>query len=372
MVKVGTSTITHEGGKLHLDRIDRLVRQLVDVKNMGKDILLVTSGAIGAGMGELSLNQRPKLLPQQQAAAALGQGLLIGLYNKFLRNYGEQGGQILLTGSDMEDRNRYLNAFDTLLALLEHGVIPIINENDTVATEEIKFGDNDTLAARVAGLVEADLLINLTDTEGLYRRNPDLEDPDKSDLIPYVDEITPEIEKLAGDKGSPVSTGGMETKVEAAKIATGSGITMVVAPGYRDGVILQVIEMLEGGPEFQLGTTFLPQEDTLTKRKQWLMYNLSPEGKVFIDRGAREALVNQGTSLLPGGITGVEGSFSRGELIEIFDQSGEVIAKGLTNYSDSEIRQIKGKHSEEIYDVLGYIHQEEVLHRDNIVLATKF
>ena len=350
-------------------RIDQLVRQLVDVKNSGREILLVTSGAIGAGMGELSLEQRPKLLPQQQAAAALGQGLLIGVYNKFLREYGEKGGQILLTASDMEDRNRYLNAFDTLLALLQHGVIPIINENDTVATDEIKFGDNDTLAARVAGLVEADLLINLTDTEGLYRTSPP-HNQEEAEPIRSIDEISPEIEQLAGKEGSPAATGGMETKIEAAKVATGSGIPMVIAPGYREAVVLQVIDMLEEETDFDLGTTFLPQEDTLSKRKQWLLYNLTSEGSVLVDRGARDALVLKGKSLLPSGILKVDGDFSRGELINVLDGSEEVIAKGLANYSASEVREIKGRHSEEIYEILGYIHQEEVLHRDNIVVVS--
>ena len=369
VVKVGTSTITHAGGKLHFDQIDKLVRQLVDVKNAGRDVLLVTSGAIGAGMGELSLQQRPRLLSRQQAAAALGQGQLIGVYNKFLREYGERGGQVLLTGSDMEDRSRYLNAFDTLLALLQYGVIPVINENDTVATDEIKFGDNDTLAALVAGLVEADLLINLTDTEGLYRGGPPDDETEEAEIIRSVAEITPEIERLAGSKGTPAATGGMETKIEAAKVATGSGITMVIAPGHKESVVLETIDMLEQGTDLYLGTTFLPQNDTLSKRKQWLLYNMTPEGSVTVDPGARDALVENGKSLLPSGITSVTGDFARGELIKILDRTEEPIARGLANYSASEVNRIKGKHSEDIYDILGYIYQEEVLHRDNMVVT---
>lgn len=367
VVKVGSSTITHEKGKLDLSRIDHILRQLVDLKNKGKDVLLVTSGAIGAGMGEMGFTERPQLIKEQQAVAAIGQSLLMGVYNKFLREYGEKGAQVLLTASDLENRDRYLNAFNTLVTLLEYGVIPIINENDTVATREIEFGDNDTLSARVAGLAEADLLINLSDIEGLYNKNPDLgeEDPE---IIRKIEKITPELEEIAGSAGSKLGTGGMVTKIEAAHIATESGITMVIAPGYKKNILLNVVQMLAEEQGYHTGTTFLPVEDSLSKRKQWFCFNLSPAGSLQIDKGAEKALLYRGKSLLAGGITGVKGQFVRGDLVEIRNSRGRSIGRGLVNYSAGETDSIKGHHSDEILDILGYIDQEEVVHRDNMVI----
>ncbi|MFW6309040.1 MAG: glutamate 5-kinase [bacterium] len=369
VIKIGSSTLTHKGGKLNLSRIDRLLRQIVDLKNQGREVLFVTSGAIGAGMGEMGLEKKPNLIKEQQAAAAVGQGQLIALYNKFLREYGEKGGQVLLTASDMEDRTRYLNAFNTLDTLLDYGVIPIINENDTVATEEIQFGDNDTLAARVAGLVEADLLINLTDTKGLYNQDPSRAS-DNLELISRIDKITPEIEKIAGTEGSKVSTGGMQTKIEAAKIAIKSGIMMVIGPGYQENIILEIINMLENKNDFTIGTTFIPEKNSLPKRKQWFRFNLAARGRVKIDRGAEKALLNRGKSLLPGGILETSGNYQRGDLVNVFNEHDVLIAKGLINYSRQEVEQIKGHHSRDISEIIGYINQEEVLHRDNMVIVS--
>ncbi|MFW5999324.1 MAG: glutamate 5-kinase [Halanaerobiaceae bacterium] len=366
VVKVGSSTLTHENGKLDFTRIDHLLRQLVDLKNGGREMLLVTSGAIGAGMGELGLKERPKLIPEQQAAAAVGQGLLVGVYNKFLNQYGEQGAQVLLTASDLEDRERYLNAFNTLLTLLEYGIIPIINENDTVVTEEIKFGDNDTLSALVAGLVEADLLINLSDVEGFYNGDP-RENADR-EVIHRVEAPLSRFKELAGVRGSKFGTGGMKTKLEAAEIAMNSGITMVIGPGYRKNILLQLVEMLAGREEFNLGTTFIPAEESLSKRKQWLSFNLTPAGSIVIDRGAEKALVERGKSLLPGGVTGVEGDFSPGEPVRIKNPDGLIVGKGIVNYSSREVEEIRGCHTGEIYSRLGYINQEEIIHRDNMVI----
>ncbi|MEO0293202.1 MAG: glutamate 5-kinase [candidate division WOR-3 bacterium] len=367
VVKVGSSVITYSSGKLNLTMIDNIVRQLVDLKNRGKEIIVVTSGAIGAGMGELGLDKRPKLITEQQAMAAIGQGLLIGVYNKFLREYGERGAQILLTSSDLEDRTRYLNAFNTLMTLLEYGVIPIVNENDTVATAEIKFGDNDTLSAKVAGLAEADLLINLSDVEGLYKG--DFLKKRKKDIIRKVEKITPEIESLAGSKGSEISIGGMVTKIEAAKIAVESGITMVIGPGYRKNVIIDIVNMLENNKKYDIGTTFLPTEDTLSKRKQWLSFNLPICGSLVVDKGAEEAIVKKGKSLLPGGIVEVIGSFPSGSLVKILNEEGKEIGRGLVDYSSSEIEKIKRHHSSEIFSILGYVNQEEVIHRRNLVIG---
>ncbi len=368
VVKVGSSTITHSVGKLNLTMIDNIVRQLVDLKNRGKEVILVTSGAIGAGMGELGCEKKPKLIPKQQAMAAIGQGLLIGVYNRFLREYGEKGAQVLLTSRDLEDRDRYLNAFNTLMTLLEYGVIPIVNENDTVATNEIKFGDNDTLSARVASLAEADVLVNLSDVEGLYKGDPALT-TESLEIIRKVEEITPEIEKLAGSKGSEVSTGGMSTKIEAAKAAVDSGIIMIIGPGYRKNVVIDLMNMLEKNKEYSLGTTFLPSGDSLSKRKQWFSYNVPVCGSLKIDKGAEEALVNKGKSLLPGGVKEVIGVFSSGGLVRILSHEGKEIGKGLVDYSSAEIEKIKGHHSSEIFSILGYINQEEIIHRRNMVIG---
>ena len=368
VVKVGSTTITHKTGKLNLTKIDHILRQLVDLKNSGKEMILVTSGAIGAGMGELGCQIKPKLIPKQQAMAAVGQGLLIGVYNRLLREYGEKGAQILLTSSDLEDRDRYLNAFNTITTLLDYGVIPIVNENDTVATSEIKFGDNDTLSARVASLVEADLLLNLSDIEGLYEKVPG-KNRKSLKIIPKVDKITPEIEKLSGGKGSEVSTGGMYTKIEAAKVAVDSGITMVIGPGYRKNVIIDLIDMLENKEGYNLGTTFLPSGDSLSKRKQWLSFNLPLCGSITVDKGAEEALVNRGKSLLPGGITEVSGIFFSGDLVRIINHKGKEIGKGLVDYSSAEIKKINGRHSQEIFSILGYINKEEIIHRRNMVIG---
>ena len=369
VVKVGSSTITHSVGKLNLTMIDNIVRQLVDLKNRGKEVILVTSGAIGAGMGELGCEKKPKLIPKQQAMAAIGQGLLIGVYNRLFREYGEKGAQILLTSKDLEDRDRYLNAFNTLMTLLEYRVVPIVNENDTVATSEIKFGDNDNLSARVASLAEADVLINLSDVEGLYKGDP-TKTTESLEIIRRVDEITPEIEMLAGsNKGSEVSTGGMATKIEAAKAAVDSGIIMVIGPGYRKNVIIDIVSMLEENEEYNLGTTFMPTGGSLSKRKQWLYLNVPVCGSLKVDEGAEEALVNKGKSLLPGGVKEVIGDFSAGSLVRILNRYGKEIGKGLVDYSSTEIERIKGHHSSEIFSILGYINQEEIIHRRNMIIG---
>jgi glutamate 5-kinase len=367
VIKIGSSILTHESGKLNLYRIDRLLRQVVDLKNSGRELMIVSSGAIGAGMGEMGYKERPGLIPEQQALAAIGQGLLLGVYNKLLREYGEKGAQVLLTSSDLEERDRFLNAFNTLLTLLGYGVIPIINENDTVAVQEIKFGDNDTLSARVAGLIEADLLIILSDVDGLYNGDPS-KVKEGLKIIHKIDEITPNIIKVAGKKGSKVGTGGMQTKLEAARIATTSGIIMVIAPGYEENIILKIVKMLEEGTEYNLGTSFMPVLNSLSKRKQWIGFNLPTNGSILIDKGAEEALLYKGKSLLPGGIKVVNGNFLHGELLSVLNSAGKEIAKGLTNYSSQEIDKIKGHHTKEIYSILGYINQEEVIHRDNMVI----
>ncbi|MGM0499035.1 MAG: glutamate 5-kinase [Bacillota bacterium] len=366
VVKVGSSTLSNQNGKLNFSQIDALSRQLIDLKNQGREIILVSSGAVAAGMGELGYSKKPTSIPEQQACAAVGQGLLVGIYNKFFREYGAKGAQILLTSSDLENRNRYLNAFNTLKTLIDYGVIPVINENDTVVTNEIKVGDNDTLAARVSGLVEADLLVNLSDVPGLYNGNPKAENKNLK-LISKVENITEEIEKMACGKGSKVGTGGMETKIEAAKIAVNSGVQMIIGPGKDKNSLLLLVEMAENN-KFNLGTTFLTKKDRLSKRKQWLNFNLPPMGKIIVDQGAAEALIKRGKSLLPGGIVNSTGEFNSGDPVTISDGSQD-IGKGIVNYSSDEIEKIKGAHSNEIGNILGYFNKSEVIHRDNMVIG---
>ncbi len=366
VIKIGSSTLTHPGGKLNFSQIDALVRQMVDLKNMGKDIALVSSGAVGAGMAELGLKEKPLQIPEQQACAAIGQGLLIGIYNKFFQQYGEKAAQILLTASDLENRNRYLNANNTIESLLSHGIIPVINENDTVVTDEIKFGDNDTLSARVASLIEADLLINLSDIDGFYNRKPAIKDKDIQ-LISVVEKIDQAIIEMAGSPESMVGTGGMVTKIMAAQIATESGIMMIIGPGQQRNILLKLVEMAEKG-KYEIGTTFLPCESILCKRKQWLNYNLPAEGTIIVDEGAVLALTEKKKSLLPGGILKVKLNFNSGEMVNIKTSNGKKIGKGISNYSASEIKKIKGHHSSQIIEILGYINQVEVIHRDNMII----
>ncbi|MEJ6949509.1 glutamate 5-kinase [Natronospora cellulosivora (SeqCode)] len=366
VVKIGSSSLTHDGGKLSLARIDQFLRQMVDLKNQGRDILFVSSGAIAAGMAEFALKERPQSIPEQQGMAAIGQAQLMTLYNKFLREYSTIGAQILLTSSDLEDRHRYLNAYNTMESLLKNGVMPIINENDTIATQEIKFGDNDTLSARVAGLMEADLLIVLSDIEGLYNGDPRVEK--NLEVIRKIESINKEIEDLAGGRGSNLGTGGMQTKIEAAKIAVNSGITMVIGPGQRNNILLNIVDMLEKEDKYTFGTTFLPKKESLSKRKHWLLYNPLVCGSIKVDQGAANALLERGKSLLPGGIIEVIGDFQENDPVSIVNINNEVIGKGLVNYSSNDIYRIKGHHSEEINSILGHNNRSDVIHRDNMVI----
>ncbi|SMB92845.1 glutamate 5-kinase [Thermanaeromonas toyohensis ToBE] len=360
VVKVGTSTLTHPSGKLNLERLERVVRELADQVNAGRQVILVTSGAVGAGMGRLGLKEKPRTLPEKQAAAAVGQGILMHMYEKLFAEYGIIVAQILLTRDDLADRRRYLNARHTLGTLLRLGVLPIINENDTVAVEEIRVGDNDTLSALVAGLVDADVLILLTDSEGLYTSNP--QTCPEAKLIHVVEEITPEIESLAGGSSSTWSTGGMVTKIQAARLATSFGIPVVIASGFLPG---QVAAILRGE---EVGTLFLPREHRAQARKRWLAYGPSVQGKIIVDAGAARALIHSGKSLLPSGIVSVEGEFDQGSLVSIIGPGGQEIARGMANYSAEEIRRIQGKKTSEILAVLGYKDYDEVVHRDNLII----
>ncbi|PKM82823.1 MAG: glutamate 5-kinase [Firmicutes bacterium HGW-Firmicutes-13] len=360
VIKVGTSTLTYSSGKLNLHYIERIVRELADLKNQEKDVLLVSSGAIGAGIGKLGLRKKPKTIPEKQAVAAVGQGMLIQVYEKLFAEYGHIVAQILLTREDLINRQRYINSRNTLITLLKFGVIPIINENDTVAVEEIEFGDNDSLSALVASLTNADLLINLSDINGLYTSNPHINS--EARLINYVEKITPEIENLAEKTGNSLGTGGMKTKLESAKIAVNSGVSMVIANGQRPGIIHDIIN------GEKVGTLFPTHRKTLHSRKKWIAYGLTIQGTISVDKGAKKAVIKDGKSLLPSGILHVRGSFECGDTVCITDEEGIEFARGLVNYSSKDLERIKGLKTHEIPELLGEDNQNEVIHRDNLVL----
>jgi glutamate 5-kinase len=363
VIKIGTSTLTHASGQLNPEFFSGLVRQVAEEHKKGKEILIVTSGAVGAGLGKLNLlNRKPATLPERQAVAAIGQGLLMEVYEKLFAAHGITVAQILMTRDDMNNRRRYLNARNTLLQLITgYKAVPIINENDTVATEELelRFGDNDTLSALVASLVGADLLILLSDVSGLYtgdpRRNKD------ASLIPVVKEITPEIQAMAGNAGTIFGSGGMQTKIEAARIVTRSGIAMVLASGEDPRIIQRIIT----GEE--VGTVFLPAQETLLGRKRWIAFAGQPRGEIVIDPGAVEALVIHKKSLLPSGVIAVQGRFEPGDLVRIVNGENREVARGLSNFSAEEIKKIMGGKTRTIAQILGYKAYDEVVHRDNLV-----
>jgi glutamate 5-kinase len=360
VVKVGTSTITHSTGKLNLLRLERLVREISDLSNQGKEIILVTSGAVGAGMDRLGLKDKPRTIPEKQAAAAVGQGILMQIYEKLFAEYGQVVAQVLLTREDSNHRKRCINSRNTLITLMAMGVIPIINENDVVAVDELKFGDNDTLSAMVASIIDAELLVILSDVDGLYTANPQCDRAAR--FLPEVCDITPEVERLAGGPGSKQGTGGMYTKIQAAKIAVNSGVTMVIASGAQAGIIRDILD----GEEF--GTIFWPKERGLELRKRWLAFGHRVSGAVTVDSGCEKAILKGGSSLLAAGITAVEGDFEHGNTVRILSIAGQELARGLSNYSADEIRRIMGVHTNQIADILGAKLYDEVIHRDNMVL----
>lgn len=360
VVKVGTSTLAYPNGRMNIQHMDMLVRQLADLKNRGMEVLLVTSGAIGAGLGRMNKDKKPGTIPEKQAAAAIGQGVLMHMYEKLFSEYGITVAQILLTKEDMSDRTRFLNARNVLFQLLKDGVIPIINENDAIAIDEIKFGDNDTLSAIVAGIVEADLLLLLSDIDCLYDADP-RENPGARP-IKYVQEITSEIECMAGGAGTSLGTGGMATKIKAARIATASGTAMVIARGDEEDIISDILMGQEKG------TWFKPMSHPLQARKSWIAFGQEIKGKLTIDEGAERALVDGGKSLLPGGVVSIEGSFHKGDEVLVLNSSSQEIARGLVNYSSMEINKIKESKLGDIEQVLGYRDYDELIYRDNMVI----
>lgn len=361
VVKVGTSTLTHSGGKLNVRRIEQLASALVDIHNQEIECILVSSGAIGIGRSRLNRKRYTHSLSEKQALAAIGQGLLMHIYEKKFAEYGTMVAQILLVKDDMTNRTRFLNARNTVLELLRFGIIPIINENDTVSVDEIRFGDNDTLAALVGVLIDADMIILLTDIDGFYTDNP-RENPDAKRLN-IIEEITSDIEEMAGTAGSDVGTGGMKTKVEAAKIATSAGIPLVIASGDDPYVIHDIL----GGEN--VGTKFSALSSHLPSRKSWIVYGSSTSGFIVVDDGAVRALVERGKSLLPSGIVSTSGTFQKGDVVDITDREGKVIAKGITNYAAADVERIKGMHTSQLASVIDGGIYDEVVHRDNMGLV---
>jgi glutamate 5-kinase len=362
VVKVGTSTITHGNGQMNLARMEKLARELSDLHNAGREVLLVTSGAVAAGVGRLGHKEYPKTLPLKQAIAAIGQGTLLHMYEKFFAEYGQHIAQVLLTKDDFDERLRYLNARNTLTTLLQLGAIPVINENDTVVAEEIRFGDNDTLSALVAEIVDADLLIILSDIEGLYEDNPQVNP--EARLYYELEEIPDFMEEHLKRRGNKFSSGGMFTKLQAARMAMTSGIPMVVASGKEPGVAARIID------GERLGTLFKPREGKMQARKRWIAFGSQTHGAVAVDAGAAEALVNKGRSLLPSGVVSVDGSFGRGNVVAITTWDGREIGRGMANYSAEEIRTIAGHKSSEIEKLLGSKDYDEVIHRNNLTLIS--
>ncbi len=360
VIKIGSSLVTADGRGLDGTNLDAWVTQLAALRGAGRELVLVSSGAVAEGMVRLGWHERPRPLYELQAAAAVGQMGMVQAYEVRFQRFGMHTAQVLLTHDDLVDRKRYLNARSTLRTLLRLGAIPVVNENDTVADEEIRFGDNDTLASLVANLVEAQLLVILTDQDGLFDRDPRIH-PDAR-LIPEGRAGDPALETLAGTGSGHLGRGGMRTKVQAAARAARSGCATLIAHGRTPGVL----ERIAGGET--LGTLLLPGHEPLAARKQWLAGQLQVRGRLTLDDGAVRVLRESGRSLLPVGVTNVEGEFARGELVACVDAHGTPVARGLTNYGAAEARRIAGQPSHRIEALLGYVDEPELIHRDNLVV----
>ncbi len=360
VVKIGSALLTNDGQGLDQLAMAGWVAQMVRLKQRGIELILVSSGAVAEGMVRMGIRQRPDAVPALQACAAIGQMGLVQAYESHFREHGVRTAQVLLTHDDLADRQRYLNARSTLGTLMDWGVIAVINENDTVATDEIRFGDNDTLGALVANLVEAEALIILTDQDGMFDRDPRL-DPDAV-LLPEVQAMDERLLAMAGG-GGKLGRGGMITKVRAARLAARSGCATVIASGRGDDIL---VRLADGET---LGTLLLPEQDRLAARKQWLAGHLQHAGRLVLDAGAVKALREGGRSLLPVGVRQVEGTFLRGEVVACVDEQGRQVAVGLVNYSADEAARIAGQASERIESLLGYVDAPELIHRDNMVLV---
>ncbi|MBI2472058.1 MAG: glutamate 5-kinase [Planctomycetes bacterium] len=361
VVKIGTGVLTTDDGYIDKAQIKRLAEQVVELKKMGYDVVVVSSGAIGSGMGELGIGKRPTTLPELQAIAAIGQSKLISTYDECFKLHGFHAAQILLTREDFEDRQRYLNTCNTIHTLFQLNAIPVVNENDTISVDEIKFGDNDALSALVTNLLNAELLIILSSVDGLYDKFPTVKS--KASVVPIVENVSREIKQLAFDSKTARGVGGMQTKLEAASIVTNAGEAVIIANGRMDNVLKRIVQCEN------VGTLFLPKEEKLTSRKRWIGYTIKPKGKIYVDDGAMSALSEKGKSLLASGIVTVEGAFNKGDIVSVCKKEDRAIfARGLTNYSSEEIEKIKGCSTSHIAKVLGYKLYDEVIHRDNMVI----
>lgn len=363
VVKVGSNVLTEDHG-LNLKAIRSISRQICRLIDSGLEVILISSGAMASGVKKIGLNKRPDEIPKRQAIAAVGQAGLILEYEKAFARYHKKVAQILLTGDDLNNRRRYLNARNTLCMLLSWHVVPIINENDTVMIEEIQFGDNDNLAAMITLLMDADILVNLTDIDGLYTKNP-RKYPD-AELIPLVSTIRESIVKVAGDIPGPLGTGGMLSKINAARKVTASGIPMVIANGCKP----DILKKLFSGKE--IGTFFVSKKKKLKSRKCWIAFTLKPKGVIRIDDGAAAAILNRGKSLLPSGIVDVEGEFNVGAPVEFKKGDNETLGTGLVNYSSTDIRKIMGLKSSRIKKILGHKPYDDVIHRDNLAITSEY
>ena len=359
VVKIGSGVISDDRG-LDREMIESITEDLCTLLDRGYELVIVSSGAVAAGKGDLGIVGRPRTIPLKQASAAIGQTRLMRAYKEVALARSRKVAQVLLTRDDLANRRRYLNARNTLMTLLDHKITPVINENDTVVVDEIRFGDNDNLSAMVTNLVEANLLVILSDVDGLYDSDP--RSNPQAKLIPVVERITEEIEAMAGGTGTLVGTGGMATKIKAAKRASLYGVGTVIVNGRTPHILTHLFD----GEE--IGTYFLPSRDRISAKKHWIAFTKKPRGKLFVDEGARRALMENGKSLLPSGINGVEGGFDRGDAVRLCDQSGNEFAKGVINYSLPELLRIMGKKTSEIEAILGYKYGDEIVHRDNLVL----
>ncbi len=362
VVKVGSNVLTKDQG-LNLPVIYSLSGQISELMDDGLEVILVTSGAMASGVKKIGLDRRPDEIPQRQAVSAVGQAGLIMEYERAFHVYGRKVAQILLTSEDLDDRQRYLNGRNTLNTLIDWQIVPVINENDTIMVEEIKVGDNDNLAAMITLLMDAELLILLTDIDGLYTRDPRVHSD--AQLIPELATIDSGIEKMAGDIPGPLGRGGMLSKIMAARKVTSAGVPMVIANGSRPGILRELVRGREKG------TFFVPRKKRLPSRKSWIAYTLKPKGAIRIDRGAAEAIVGNGKSLLPTGIVGVEGDFEKGAPVALKADENQILGTGLVNYSAADIRKIMGLKTSAVEACLGEKPYDEVIHRDNLAVTYK-
>jgi glutamate 5-kinase len=360
VIKLGSSIVTNNGEEVDEEYLSDLIKQISILSSQGKKVILVSSGAIAAGLKKLGIKKRPKVLSELQSAAAVGQMDLVRIYEELFSNNDLISAQVLLTHNDLSDRKRYLNARSTIFNLIENNVIPVINENDTVASEEIRFGDNDTLAAMVTNLIEADLLVLLTDQDGLFSSDPREDNNAKLIHHGYVDDKS--LDDLASGSKSKIGTGGMITKVLAARKASLSGAHTIIASGKKDNILIDL------NNNMNVGTFLQSRAIKILARKKWLADNLKSNGNIYIDDGAEKALIQKGKSLLVAGVTKVDGRFDRGEVIQCINELGDEILMGIVNYSSEEVKKIIGLSSDKIESVLGYVNESSLIHRNNMII----